>query len=277
MNPTPSSTPVDVARNELAHIPKVNEDVSNQISRLREGIKATELNPEDMVTSGLNKGNIKGRIEQANTQSKIKNTNQHGPLLDNMLAPFVGKPEYKTFKGKDAFGRDEVYLENTNKRLQNKEAPFYYTGKPNSYLPGRKDSGVLTEGSKVWMSRHPYVAAGYGNHVFQFANTSKLRAGASPTDHPHLATDTTGLSVDKIKELAKTNNVLKNIPDYERVFTYNKNTFKDHLLGVYEKGSPSYIQHGTEVGEIPNLYLVKDKDQVNYLKKKMFPPKLPGQ
>lgn len=99
------------------------------------------------------------------------------------------------------------------------------------------DPSMPKKGIPIWASKLPEVSTTYGDTVLAFKPNEAMMAGASPTDHPHLAKDTRFMSKKQIGRVEGWNQSvdLNRNPEYERVFTYDRKNMDKSTVATYSK------------------------------------------
>lgn len=134
----------------------------------------------------------------------------------------------------DQLKEDGVYF-----KTHSIDKPFNLAGSRDTYI--KRDivgnAKMPKKGIPIWASKLPEVSTTYGDSVLAFKPNKKMLEGASIMDHPHLATDTRGMSAKRIKMQSGWNPgfELNRNPEYERVFTYNKKNMDDSIVATYNK------------------------------------------
>lgn len=166
---------------------------------------------------------VSGRI------NNIINDNDH--RFAEQLKSGKHKMNYLTV---DQLKEDGVYF-----KTHSLNSPFNIAGSRDSYV--KRDivgnPKMPKKGVPIWASKLPEVSTTYGDSVLAFKPNKKMLEGASIMDHPHLATDTRGMSAKRIKMQSGWNPgfELNRNPEYERVFTYNKKNMDDSIVATYNK------------------------------------------
>lgn len=178
--------------------------------------------------------NIKKRKESKEQYVKwFTRSNIHGN--DSNLAKQLesGRHNQKRYSTQD-LRADGVYF-----KTHSESKPFDLAGFDGTHIK-RNFTGnptVPKKGIPIWVSKLPEVSTTYGDTVLAFKPNEAMLAGASPTDHPHLAKDTRFMNEKQISKVKGWNQVveLNRNPEYERVFTYNRKNMDKSTVATYSK------------------------------------------
>ena len=129
---------------------------------------------------------------------------------------------------------DGVYF-----KTHSEEKPFNLAGFDGTKIRRNftGDPSMPKKGIPIWASKLPEVSTTYGDTVLAFKPNEAMIAGASPIDHPHLATDTRFMNKKQIGRVNGWNQKveLNRNPEYERVFTYDRKNMDKSTIATYSK------------------------------------------
>lgn len=129
---------------------------------------------------------------------------------------------------------DGVYF-----KTHSEEKPFNLAGFDGTKIKRNftGDPSMPKKGIPIWASKLPEVSTTYGDTVLAFKPNEAMIAGASPIDHPHLATDTRFMNKKQIGRVNGWNQKveLNRNPEYERVFTYDRKNMDKSTIATYSK------------------------------------------
>ena len=144
-----------------------------------------------------------------------------------------GKHKQKRYSTQD-LKADGVYL-----KTHSENHPFSLAGYDGDKIRRNftGDPSMPKKGIPIWASKLPEVSTTYGDTVLAFKPNEAMLAGASPIDHPHLATDTRFMSKKRIGRVNGWNQTveLNRNPEYERVFTYDRKNIDKSTIATYSK------------------------------------------
>lgn len=178
--------------------------------------------------------NIKKRKESKEDYVKWF-TRDHIHGNDSNLAKQLesGKHKQKRYSTQD-LKADGVYL-----KTHSESKPFDLAGYDGTKIRRNftGDPSMPKKGIPIWASKLPEVSTTYGDTVLAFKPNEAMMAGASPTDHPHLAKDTRFMSKKQIGRVNGWNQKveLNRNPEYERVFTYDRKNMDKSTVATYSK------------------------------------------
>ena len=178
--------------------------------------------------------NIKKRKESKEDYVKWF-TRDHIHGNDSNLAKQLesGKHKQKRYSTQD-LKADGVYL-----KTHSESKPFDLAGYDGTKIRRNftGDPSMPKKGIPIWASKLPEVSTTYGDTVLAFKPNEAMMAGASPTDHPHLAKDTRFMSKKQIGRMNGWNQKveLNRNPEYERVFTYDRKNMDKSTVATYSK------------------------------------------
>lgn len=189
--------------------------------RLKETTPAERL--ERMKNSGMS------------AKDFVKNKRYHITGNDTNLAKQLesGKHKQKRYSTQD-LKADGVYF-----KTHSESKPFDLAGYDGTKIRRNftGDPAMPKKGIPIWASKLPEVSTTYGDTVLAFKPNEAMMAGASPTDHPHLAKDTRFMSKKQIGRVDGWNQKveLNRNPEYERVFTYDRKNMDKSTVATYSK------------------------------------------
>lgn len=178
--------------------------------------------------------NIKKRKESKEDYVKWF-TRDHIHGNDSNLAKQLesGKHKQKRYSTQD-LKADGVYF-----KTHSESKPFDLAGYDGTKIRRNftGDPAMPKKGIPIWASKLPEVSITYGDTVLAFKPNEAMMAGASPTDHPHLAKDTRFMSKKQIGRVNGWNQKveLNRNPEYERVFTYDRKNMDKSTVATYSK------------------------------------------
>lgn len=144
-----------------------------------------------------------------------------------------GKHKQKRYSTQD-LKADGVYF-----KTHSESKPFDLAGYDGTKIRRNftGDPTIPKKGIPIWASKLPEVSTTYGDTVLAFKPNKAMLAGASPTDHPHLAKDTRFMSKQQIDRVNGWNPSveLNRNPEYERVFTYDRKNLDKSTVATYSK------------------------------------------
>lgn len=221
----------------------LNIEVPKFSDSLREDILGNhpEFNGYNLAKPSLIPTTPKDRLEnikkgKQSTKDYVKWSNRrHITSNDINLAKQLesGKHKQKRYSTQD-LKADGVYF-----KTHSESKPFDLAGFDGTKIKRNftGDPAMPKKGIPIWASKLPEVSTTYGDTVLAFKPNEAMMAGASPTDHPHLAKDTRFMSKKQIGRVNGWNQKveLNRNPEYERVFTYDRKNMDKSTVATYSK------------------------------------------